>query len=199
MSASRGSPSSSLRSASPSHGSGRLKHTPSHELLTAHPLLSPDKPPSLNVATSSEPLLGNDATITASPSQDSSRTATASSTVQTSVSAPKYLPYTPRHTRVSPGSATTGTASSPVSVSPLQQPQQQHASATSRLQLQNLKAVAQNHGLDSGSVGWAMLEELVGGSDYSSAWIEIWNTVAVGKVWHQSFSLIQAKSARMHR
>ncbi|KAH8116246.1 hypothetical protein DFH11DRAFT_1506064 [Phellopilus nigrolimitatus] len=175
MMAAKSDTTSGLRPASPAHGSGRLRHTPSHELLTAHPLLSPGPSSSANVATS----VGGASSNSNHSSPESPRIA--SGAVLTS--APKYLPYTPRQARVPTSSATTGTASSPVSVSvsPQQQPASGVASATSRLQLQNLKAVAQDHGLDVGSLGWAMLEELVGGSDQSPAWAEIWGMISTGK------------------
>ena len=97
--------------------------------------------------------------------------------------APKYLPYTPRQARVVTGSATTGTASSPVSAAPAHLPQQPGASvATGRLQLQNLKAVAQNHALDTSSLGWALLEELVIGADAAPGWVELWHALSTGKV-----------------
>jgi hypothetical protein len=57
---------------------------------------------------------------------------------------------------------------------------QQQGGATSKLQLMNLKAAAQNVGLDTGSVGWAILEKLVGSE--GGEWIEIWNALWVGKV-----------------
>lgn len=140
------SPPSSLQGA-------RIQRTPSHEILSAHPLLSPGPSPS-------------SANFNTSP--ESSKVAPA----------PKYLPYTPRQ-RVPIGSATTGTTVHPsVSVSP----QQHQGGATSKLQLQNLKAAAQNVGLDAGSLGWAMLEALVGGHEHGPAWNEIWSVVAAGKV-----------------
>lgn len=165
-----------LRPSSPAGGAGqpRVHHAPSHESLTAHPLLSPNSS-SLNIVTTSN------GSSSANASPDSIRVTTGSSTGSTS--APKYLPYTPRQ-RVPTSSATTGTTvSSPVSVSPQHQHQSGAPStATSKLQLQNLKAVAQEHGLDANSLGWAMLEELVTGSDHNPAWSEIWNMIAVGKV-----------------
>lgn len=88
-----------------------------------------------------------------------------------------------------------------ISASPLHQQHQQQnpshvagsngiaaISATSRLQLQNLKAVAQNYGLDANSIGWAMIEEIIGvGNDHThsqlhaAAWAEIWNVITTGK------------------
>jgi hypothetical protein len=47
----------------------------------------------------------------------------------------------------------------------------------------NLKAAAQNIGLDTGSVGWAILEKLVSYSDHHAAdWTDIWTAVTSGKV-----------------
>ncbi|KAG6888143.1 hypothetical protein C0992_009515 [Termitomyces sp. T32_za158] len=87
----------------------------------------------------------------------------------------RYLPYTPRQ-RVSPTAATTGTTIHPPS------PHHQQGDATSKLQLVNLKAAAQNIGLDTGSLGWAILEKLVHESDHhDSEWTEIWNEITTGK------------------
>ena len=155
---------------------GQLHRSSSRESLTAHPLLSPGSS-SLNVSSSS-----------ASPDSNITRIASPSSV--SAATAPKYLPYTPRH-RVPTGTVSTGTAvSSPVSavpVTPLQQhgtyPGATNVSATSKLQLQNLKAIAQNHGLDASCLGWAILEEIVLGSDHGGpAWNDIWNALTVGKV-----------------
>lgn len=189
-----------LRPVSPAHGSGHLQRTTSHELLTAHPLLnSGPSTGALNISTSPS------SSSSHAPQQDLGRTATTSSTVQApgpAGTAPKYLPYTPRQARVVTGSATTGTASSPVSAAAAHIPQQTSGSggsaATSRLQLQNLKAVAQHHALDTGSLGWALLEELVGGADPAPAWLEAWNALAVGKVNSvSSFTISGCKGPRL--
>jgi hypothetical protein len=87
---------------------------------------------------------------------------------------PKYVPYTPRQRVVAPTSATTATAHPP-------SPQQQ-GDATSKLQLMHLKAAAQNIGLDSGTLGWSILEKLVLDCDYSEEWMEIYNAIASSKV-----------------
>ncbi|KAG6820412.1 hypothetical protein H0H93_000658 [Arthromyces matolae] len=95
---------------------------------------------------------------------------------------PRYVPYTPRQ-RVSPTAATTGTTIHPPS------PQHQ-GEATSKLQLVNLKAAAQNIGLDAGSVGWAILEKLVQENDHQdSEWTEILTSVTSGKLTAQTFHL----------
>lgn len=61
-------------------------------------------------------------------------------------------------------------------------PQQQSTSdATSKLQLMNLKAAAQRIGLDSGSVGWAILERLSTETDHGPEWNDIWNALSVSK------------------
>ncbi|KAF8799213.1 hypothetical protein BYT27DRAFT_7149988 [Phlegmacium glaucopus] len=86
---------------------------------------------------------------------------------------PKYVPYTPRQ-RVAPTSATTATAHPP-SV------QQHQGDATSKLQLMHLKAAAQNIGLDSGSLGWSILEKLVLDCDYSEEWTEIYSAITSSK------------------
>lgn len=46
----------------------------------------------------------------------------------------------------------------------------------------NLKAAAQNIGLDASSVGWAMLEKLTHEIDYSLEWNEIWHALSIDKV-----------------
>lgn len=88
----------------------------------------------------------------------------------------RYVPYTPRQ-RVTPTAATTGTTVHPPS------PQHQHGDATSKLQLMNMKSAAQGVGLDTGSVGWAILEKLVSESDqHGGEWSDIWTAVTTGKV-----------------
>ena len=87
---------------------------------------------------------------------------------------PKYVPYTPRQ-RVAPTSATTATVHPP-------SPQQQ-GDATSKLQLMHLKAAAQNIGLDSGTLGWSILEKLVLDCDYSEEWTEIYHAITSSKVY----------------
>ncbi|KAF4569894.1 hypothetical protein EYR36_009696 [Pleurotus pulmonarius] len=129
----------------PATSIARLPRTPSHESLTAHPLLAPSSP------------------------QDPGATPTISS---------PYVPYTPRQ-RVSPSStATNATVHQSVTASP---PHQFQGDATSRLQLMNLKAATQNIGLDSTSIGWAMLDKLVTEGDQGAEWTEIWNALTVGK------------------
>ncbi|KAH7919350.1 hypothetical protein BV22DRAFT_1123345 [Leucogyrophana mollusca] len=124
----------------------------SRESLSAHPLLSPGPSSS------------------SSPNPDQHHREASSST-------PRYVPYTPRQ-RVVTTSATTGTTAQPsVSVAP-QQPQ---GGATSKLQLTNLKAAAQGIGLDTGSLGWAMLEKLTYEGDASDEWSEIWIAITKGK------------------
>ena len=88
---------------------------------------------------------------------------------------PKYVPYTPRQ-RISPTSATTTTAH-PSS------PQQQQGDATSKLQFMHLKAAAQYIGLDSGTLGWSILERLVSDCDHSEEWMEIYNAITSSKVY----------------
>jgi len=46
----------------------------------------------------------------------------------------------------------------------------------------NLKAAAQNIGLDTLSVGWAMLEKLIHESDHSPEWNEIWHALSIDRV-----------------
>jgi len=89
---------------------------------------------------------------------------------------PKYVPYTPRH-RPPTSAATTGTTTQ-LSVPAAPQPQ---TGATSRLQVQNLKAAAQSIGLGAGTVGWAILEKLVDG-DAAHEWDDIWTVLTTAKV-----------------
>ena len=126
------------------------------EPLTTHPLLSPSPTSNLSPTTTS-PL---------------------ESTNNQYPTTTRYAPYTPKH-RVS-SIATTGTTNhSPLSVS-TQQPH--HGDATSKLQVMNLKAAAQNIGLDTSSVGWAMLEKLIHEADHSPEWNEIWHALSIDKV-----------------
>ena len=86
---------------------------------------------------------------------------------------PRYVPYTPRQ-RVTPTAATYyGYDRSRFT---------HHRDATSKLQLMHLKAAVQIIGLDSGTLGWAMLEKLVLDVEVSDEWTEIWNAIASGKV-----------------
>jgi hypothetical protein len=121
----------------------RLQRVDSHDSLTAHPLLTTNRP--------------------SSPAPD-----------QIINGAPRYVPYTPRQ-RVTPTATTFGTTVHPPS------PQQQQGDATNKLQLMNLKAAVQNVGLDTGSIGWAILEKLVSEND-AAEWVELWTTVTSGKV-----------------
>ncbi|KAF7292828.1 VPS9 domain-containing protein [Mycena indigotica] len=122
------------------------------ELLTAHPLLSPSSPNHSSDAHSKQ--------RSPSPSRNG----------------PHYVPYTPRQRGPPTGLTTTGMTTHPSVAAPA--PNQQ-GGATSKLQMVNLKAAAQNVGLDAGSVGWAILEKLV--ISEGGEWTEIWSALAVGK------------------
>ncbi|EIN09471.1 hypothetical protein PUNSTDRAFT_67044 [Punctularia strigosozonata HHB-11173 SS5] len=129
--------------------------TASTESLTAHPLLSPSHP--VSVTSSSE------AGSTHSP--------------------PRYVPYTPRQRTAPTATATSGTttmqSSASVSVSV---PAQQHTGdARTKLQHMNMKAAAQSIGLDTGSVGWAILEKLSTEAEHGAEWNHIWEAVTAGK------------------
>ncbi|KAI6139689.1 hypothetical protein BKA82DRAFT_998765 [Pisolithus tinctorius] len=87
----------------------------------------------------------------------------------------KYVPYMPRQRPASSGSPVQPV----VSVSP-QQTQSQGA-ATGKLQIMNLKAAAQGIGLDSASIGWAILEKISYEGDTTEEWAEIWNAITKGK------------------
>ena len=88
--------------------------------------------------------------------------------------APKYLPYTPRQ-RVAAAATTTGTIVHPPP-SPLNP-----GNATTKLQLMHLKAAAQNLGLDTSTIGWGILEKLVGFNE-GEEWSEVWGLLTSGKV-----------------
>lgn len=152
----------------------RTNISPAHEPLSAHPLLSPS-PQSPYTPPADVP---SPPSIAPAP-------------------APRYVPYTPRQ-RTAPAPTTTTASSSAHTQSANQNagsssPQAPSPSATSKLQLVNLKAAAQGLGLDTGSMGWAVLERLTGaggtpgGGDDEAEWAEIWNTVTAGKVRHRNF------------
>lgn len=96
-------------------------------------------------------------------------------------SQPVYVPYVPRQQRPLPASPTSvpkpAVSSTPVS---RQAPASLNtaaasgtsttSAATSKLQMQNLKAVAQKIGLNATSFGWAMLEKLANEAEYEKAW-----------------------------
>ena len=86
---------------------------------------------------------------------------------------PRYVPYTPRQRAAL--AATTGTVVHPPS------PTNQHGVATNKLQLMNLKAAAQNIGLDTSTIGWALLETLVADGE-GEEWTDIWSAITSGKV-----------------
>ncbi|KAG2052918.1 hypothetical protein BDR06DRAFT_989903 [Suillus hirtellus] len=90
-----------------------------------------------------------------------------------SSSIPKYVPYTPRQRLPT----TSTTAQPPVSVSPQHQ---LTGGATSKLQLMNLKAAAQDIGLDATCLGWVMLEKLSQDGE-TEEWAEIWGAITKGK------------------
>lgn len=93
----------------------------------------------------------------------------------TTDTSPRYVPYTPRQR------PTTGTTNpSPIVSVPVQQ---HPGDARSKLQHMNLKAAAQNAGLDAGSLGWAILEKLAAEADHSAEWNQIWDAVILGKVY----------------
>lgn len=88
---------------------------------------------------------------------------------------PKYLPYTPRQRVAAATTTTTGTIVHPPP-SPLNP-----GNATTKLQLMHLKAAAQNLGLDTSTIGWAILEKLVAFNE-GEEWNEIWGLLTTGKV-----------------
>lgn len=97
-----------------------------------------------------------------------------SSTPETqSSSTPKYVAYTPRQRLPT----TSTTAQPPVSASPQHQ---LTGGATTKLQMMNLKAAAQGIGLDTSSLGWAILEKLSQDGE-TEDWAEIWDAITKGK------------------
>ncbi|KAI6014134.1 hypothetical protein BKA83DRAFT_4354691 [Pisolithus microcarpus] len=113
--------------------------------------------------------------LLSSPSLPSTSTPTTDLTVAQS-SNQKYVRYTPRQRPLSSGSAV-----QPVVSGSPQQPQTQGGAATGKLQMMNLKAAAQDIGLDSASIGWAILEKISYEGDTSGDWVEIWNAITKGK------------------
>lgn len=123
----------------------------SQESLASHPLLSP--PPSSAAST---------------PTLQTSSTETSANGRPTS---PKYVPYTPRH-RVSTSQVTAQSSPPSLGVG---------GGVTPQLQLQNLKAAAQNAQLTSGSIGWAICEKLFQEGE-APEWEDIWTAVITNKV-----------------
>ncbi|KAJ7216388.1 hypothetical protein GGX14DRAFT_358898 [Mycena pura] len=134
----------------PATSIGRSQGHPTSEVLTAHPLLSP-----------SSPNFSDPKQRSPSPSRNG----------------PHYVPYTPRQRGTPTAATTTGMATHHPSV--VAGASHQQGAATSKLQLMNLKAAAQDVGLDTSSVGWAILEKLV--TSEGAEWAEIWSALAVGK------------------
>ncbi|KAK0460569.1 uncharacterized protein EV420DRAFT_1267738 [Desarmillaria tabescens] len=89
----------------------------------------------------------------------------------------RYVPYTPRQ-RLPTTTAMTTTNVLPSASSTSTQHQ---GDATSKLQLMNLKAAAQNIGLDTGTVGWAILEKLASETESAEEWVDVWSAVTNGK------------------
>ena len=88
---------------------------------------------------------------------------------------PKYVPYTPRQC-ITTTAATTGMTVHPPSL------QQHQGYATSKLQLMHLKVAVQGLSVDSGTLGWSILEKLVMDIEISEEWTEVWNVITTGKV-----------------
>lgn len=141
----------------------RLVHSSSRESLTTHPLLS---------SVSSEPTAA-----VANPGGSPS-----------SSPQPAYVPYVPRQQRPLPTSPPTAAKSAIASVPVSRQTSATHnvsnsggpstaSAATSKLQMQNLKAAAQKIGLNGTSFGWMMLEKLASEVE----WEKVWNALTAGK------------------
>lgn len=89
-------------------------------------------------------------------------------------SVPRYVPYTPRQ-RVAPMGGNVGPIVHPPS------PQQSQGDAATRLQMMNLRAAVQSVGLDTGTIGWGILEKLALEGE-AAEWAELWAAVTSGKV-----------------
>ncbi|PBK86415.1 hypothetical protein ARMGADRAFT_1169145 [Armillaria gallica] len=89
----------------------------------------------------------------------------------------RYVPYTPRQRLPT----TTATTTTNVQPSASTSNTQHQGDATSKLQLMNLKAAAQNIGLDTGTVGWAILEKLASETESAEEWVDVWSAVTNGK------------------
>ena len=139
-------------------GASQIQRTGSHESLNAHPLLLSPNSTSASISNHTQSSL------------DSSTT-----------TPPRYVPYTPRHRLPTPSTTTGMTTQASIPVASHQQ-----GCATSKLQLQNLKAAAQSIGLGNGTVGWAILEKLVDG-DTGPEWDEIWMAIMTAKVVREPF------------
>ena len=143
----------------------RRDNNPSYESLTSHPLLSP--PPTSTTSGTSSPAdinsLNVPAMIVSSP-QPSLGSPTESSS-------PKYVPYTPRH-RVSTSQVTAQPSPPTVGAA---------GGVTPQLQLQNLRAAAQDAQLTAGSVGWAICEKLYQEGE-GAEWEDVWSAVTSNRV-----------------
>ncbi|KAF8141862.1 hypothetical protein EV363DRAFT_35915 [Boletus edulis] len=80
----------------------------------------------------------------------------------------KYVPYTPRQRQ--PTTAT-ATPVQPTTTAPSQ------GSVPAKPHIANLRAAAQSIGLESNSIGWAILEKISFEGDTSDEWSEIWNAL----------------------
>ncbi|KAK0484425.1 hypothetical protein IW261DRAFT_1549253 [Armillaria novae-zelandiae] len=85
----------------------------------------------------------------------------------------RYVPYTPRQRLPT----TTATTTTNVLPSASTSNTQHQGDATSKLQLMNLKAAAQSIGLDTGTVGWAILEKLASETESAEEWVDVWSAV----------------------
>lgn len=124
---------------------------------------------------------------------------------------PKYRPYTPRNRAVPTATVTTGTTV----VHPPSSPGHQYqyppggggvtgsgggsgtgvvggggGDATTKLQLTNAKAGAQGVGLDTASVGWAMMEKVVAESETGELWADIWSAITGGSSTRVSLGVV---------
>ena len=91
-------------------------------------------------------------------------------------SPPRYVPYTPRQRVVTTPSAPVNPSIVVSSLPP------SHGGAEGKPQLQSLKAAAQAMNLDAATIGWNILDKLVGGGEEGPEWDEIWRVISRGQV-----------------
>lgn len=115
---------------------------------------------------------------------------------------PRYVPYTPRH-RASPTATTSFASGVPIhsqTAAGHTQHQSYHQNQTqpqldvaTRLKITNLKAAVQDIGLDMGSVGWAIVERLIGVHTFYDGW------TGEGSEWEEIWKLITTEKVRSFR
>jgi hypothetical protein len=59
----------------------------------------------------------------------------------------------------------------------------------------HLKAAAQGLGVDSGTLGWSILEKLVVDIEISEEWTEVWNVITTAKVSYNFYQALTNSSS----